>query len=484
MSFANVRSGKMGKKTGNASSKGQGRALTSLLILISLVAILTTYMTQGPSWDLISQYLNARSFSTSQFLLGNFHIFNPFVIQHGIFYIEIFRPPIESFALALISLVSQNSILVYLIVLFAIFLLSIRFLARSLEVDMLLIYGLMLNPYFIYLSFTIDSTDILSVSMIMVAIALLYKKDPLCGLFFGIAGLSKYPALIFLPLILLLENRDKVLRSFSLFLLITLPWLIFNYVYFANPLASYLSSIDLTLANSNIPTSISAFPAIASLIMPAVFLVVGMLHFRPAQIKKLLSSSFRSSFYAKILLLFIPLSVLCYLVLSLHSTGFDQTRFADFISLSGILIIIPILQKGSENAVHLTRDVAIASASIMIIAMALNLSAYYNAGTLSAGPYNVISQRSTILAGLETMDSIGYGNCSMVSNSWVYLLYLNASAYSPFSLNATNSLQYPLLIFNQVGVARSLISNIGSYSTAYNGSYYSILLPRNASCAK
>ncbi len=459
-------------------------ALLLILICLSLAAIITMYLTQGPSWDFAAQFLNSRSYSTSQFISGGFHIFNSFVVQHNLFYIEIFRPPIESAILAILMHVVQNPMLFYLIILFSIFLLSIRFLGRTLNVDMLLIYGLMLNPYFIYLSFTVDSTDILSLSMVLVAIAFLYRKDPICGVFFALAGLSKYPALIFVPMVLLLETPRKVFRALALFLLVTIPWFAINYAYFGSPFASYISSIDLTLTNANLPTSISTYPAILALIVPMAFLVFGLLQFKPRDIKKIVMSLWYDHNYTRILSLFIPLSLLCYLILSMHSILFDQLRFADFIVLATILISLPILQKGSEKRVTFVRNIAIFSVLIMAIATVSTFSSYYSSGNSFYGSYNVNYNESVIHLGLDKINSMGYGNCRILSNSWVYLLYLNASAYSPFSINSTNSREYPLIIFKQIGVSPSFISNLSRYKLAYNNSYYSILLPSNASCVR
>ncbi len=483
--FQAYRQGNMGKNLSSANTLMPLANNVILLILIglSLVAIIATYLTQGPSWDFVAQFLNARSYSTSQFISGAFHLSNYFIVQNNLFYIEIFRPPIESAILAVIMHFVQNPMLFYLIVLFSIFLLSIRFFGRSLNVDTLLVYGLMLNPYFIYLSFTVDSTDILSLSMVLVAIAFLYKKDPMCGAFFALAGLSKYPALIFLPMVILLEKPGKVFMAFALFLLFTIPWLAINYVYFGSPLASYTSSIDITLANPSLPTSISAYPAIIALLIPVAFLAFGLLQFKLKDIKKIIMHLRQDHSYARMLSLFIPLSAICYLILSMHSIQFDQIRFADFIALSAILVSLPILQKGSEKMPTISRNIAIFSLLIMTIATVSNFSAYHQSGNVY-GPYNINYNGSVVHMGLDKLSSMGYGGCKVFSNSWVYLVYLNANAYSPFSVNSTNSGTYPLIIFKQIGVSPSFISNLSRYKIAYNGSYYSILLPDNASCVR
>lgn len=280
-----------------------------------------------------------------------------------------------------------------MIVLYLIFALSVWIFSSALKVDKLLSYALMLSPFFIYFSILVNGTEILSVSFLLITLGLLYKKSPLAGLFLGLAALSKYPNLIFLPLLLFSGNRKKIVTAFLLLVLVTIPWLAFNYTFYGNPLYAYLSSVSLNVTSNN-PISIPIVPFLMGLVLPMLFFFVGLAHMKSKNIKEIpikLKSALKGNRFTKISVAFSCLAILGYFVITLHTDYFGQIRYAYLIYTSASLFVLIILQKEIRGAPKLLRNIAIISFLILV----LSFASFYN--TMSRkylGTVNVNSNTS------------------------------------------------------------------------------------------
>lgn len=464
-----------------SSNKG----IICLLILFLFVLVLS-YLISGPAWDVIVHYLNARSYLNSRFYQKDFSSINVngWEIQQNTFYIEPLREAIPSAIFVLLIPIFHNPILPYTIVLYLIFIISIWLFSRSLKFDKLLSYCLILSPFFIYFSLLTNGTEILSVSFLLITLGLLYKKSPLSGLFLGLAALSKYPNLIFLPLLLFAGDKKKIFLAYSIFALVTIPWLAFNYIFYGNPLYAYLSSISLNVTTGN-SISIPIIPFLIGILIPILFLIFGLSNkFKNIRtLPKELKNTLKNNEFTKISILFSGLAVLGYLVITQHTDYFGQIRYSYLIYTSASLFTLIVLQKEIKSIPKILNYLVILAFLILIICF---VSFYHTTTTTYLGQINVNSNTSIIKNSVYELDNLGYQGCRIESNAWVYLIYLNQSAYSPLFLNNTVSTEYPIIIFNlpAVGVAPSYVWNTNQSRLVYKNSDYSIFLPRDVTCIK
>lgn len=204
--------------------------LLALLAVFFCVFVVSFYLS-GPGWDVITHYMNAKNYLNPRFLSKSFVNNRDWQIQYDTFYIEPYREAVPSLIFIPLILLGLPPILGYLIVLYILFAAAIWFFCKSLKFDSLMAYGLMLSPFFVYMSLMINGTEILSLSLLLIMIGFIYRKSRIAGIFMGLAGLAKYPTLVFLPLLLFLGDKRKIAVSYALFALVTLPWLVFNYIF-------------------------------------------------------------------------------------------------------------------------------------------------------------------------------------------------------------------------------------------------------------
>lgn len=453
------------------------------LSVLFLLILVLSYHFSGPAWDIIVHYLNAKSYLSNRFYQKNFSSIdiNGWEIQQNTFYIEPLREAIPSAIFVPLILIFQNPILPYMIALYIIFILSIWFFSRALKFDKILTYCIMLSPFFIYFSLLVNSTEILSVSFLLITLGFLYKKNPLAGLFLGLAALSKDPNLIFLPLLLFSGNKKRIVAAYSLFVLITVPWLAFNYMIYGNPFYAYLGSVSLNITTSN-SISIPIIPFLVGLFVPVMYLILG-LRKKFGNLKSLqseLKTILKNSKFTKISILFSCLAVLAYFIIALHTDFLGQIRYAYLIYTSASLFALIILQNTIRNNTKVLKEIMIFAFLLLIVAF----FAYYYEAAFFMQTINVNSNISFIKSSINELNSMGYKGCRVESNSWPYLIYLNESAYSPLFLNNTVATEYPIIIFSSIGLAPSHFWNINQSKLVYSNSNFSIYLPKDATCIK
>ncbi len=468
-----------------ANDESGTKLIIGLAVLFLFILVLS-YHFSGPAWDVIVHYLNAKSYLNNRFSQKDFFNIdiNGWEIQQNTFYIEPIRDAMPSAIFVPLILIFHNPILPYTIILYFIFVISIWFFSKALKFDKLLSYCLILSPFFIYFSLLANSAEVLSVSFLLITLGFLYKKSPISGLFLGLAALSKYPNLIFLPLLLFAGNRKKIVAAYSLFILITIPWFAFNYIYYGNPLYAYLGSVSLNVTTSG-PISIPVFPFLIGLFVPLVYLLIGLRDKFKGNLKLFqneVKTRLMESEFTKIAILFSCLAILGYFIIALHTDYFGQIRYSYLIYTSATLFALIILQKEIKKNPKILKDIVIAAFLLLVISFIV----FY----LEAVPYlskvNVNSNSSVIRSSIFELDSLGYQGCRVESNSWPYLIFLNQSAYSPLFLNNTVATEYPIIIFKlpNLGVNPSYFWNINQSKLVYNGTNFSIFLPKEVTCIK
>lgn len=111
-------------------------------------------------------------------------------------------------------------------------------------IDVRLYYALSLSPFFFIYGMSVG-TEILSLALIQLFLS--YLDDKKGGIFFGLAFLTRYQNLIFLPLLFFKKNLNKIYLSFFISLVIIIPWLLFNLFHTGDAFTSLIESYALNI---------------------------------------------------------------------------------------------------------------------------------------------------------------------------------------------------------------------------------------------
>jgi uncharacterized protein YuzB (UPF0349 family) len=499
--------------------------LSVALILLPILLFLLVYFLFGPYWDIISHYLNGRTIIN---LVGS--NVNPLHVLSGengyslLYYFESYRAPISYLLFASLSTVFKNPILPYFIVAYALFLFSILEFSKETKIERSILLLLFINSSVIFFWFMVNGEEILSIIFAIFGTIYLIKDRPVSGLFFALSVLGKYPALVLLPMAFMLTTRKKMISGLVLELLVMLPFLAFNYLLYGNPIATFVISFYAS-SSSNISAAISwdAMLNVFEYLLAFSIAALAFAKFYQKRVIKIPSLSFKKlNRTERIFAVLLVLSVADFFLTALYHDAITQTRYSYLLLFSLILIasyvLTPLLKDNEKlKLLLLCFGVLAFAAACLATFYSLNNSTvyYYNPNN----PNSVYSNVSSVLNGL------GYGNCRVISNAWVPLLYSNTDAYSPFVspeyysqvvskayalINSTkggilghiieeivnntiiignqntfpryDSDMYPIVEFRYIGVSPYQILNLNSSRVLYNGSDFVVLAPKNVTC--
>ncbi|MGC8669667.1 MAG: hypothetical protein ACP5TL_00755 [Candidatus Micrarchaeia archaeon] len=447
-----------------------------------VVLLILSYGYFGPEWDLMAHYINARSFANPAFYACLFNKGCVLATQNSAFYFEYFRAPLSSTFLLIFELVANKlAIPLYIGFVFMLFIISVYILAKEMKLDMLISISVFVAPFMILFTLLSNSTEMLSLSFALLGTALLTRKSPWSGLFFGLASLSKYVMLISLPMVLLLYKPKKIAIAIALFILPIIPWLIFNQLVFGNYLFSYLESLHI-VSSSIFTHGINLGSLLFVCANSIIFGTVAIIYILKKRIK---ISGFSKKFHgyikdqnAKISVVFLLLSIVSYVFIAYNRDTFTQIRFGYLLHGALALFMVLLLSNISRVKKYTTMPFFIGIASIIIIlANIFTIASIYNYGP-SLSIWNPVFGNA-----VKELSILGYGNCNVVSNDWIYLLYLNAHAFSPFYVDKIEN-EYPIVVFynSTAATSPSSIADLNTSKVIFNNKNFSILLPRNYTC--
>lgn len=469
--------------------------LTLVLFVLFSLVILEIYLNYGVGWDFVAHYLSARALISSNFtnfvhsaVAKNQTSINFGIIETKKLYFETYRAPLSIVIMAIIELfLSKYIILLYLFLMVILLFIGSFYLSKSLNIEFILLSSLLLMPYLFIFPFIINSEEMLSLSLMLIALGFILKGKWQAGIFLGLASLSKYTSLIFLPLLLFSGSKKKIIYSYLAFGITTLPWFLFNYVFFGNPIYSYLSSIQVSL-ESSVPSTISIISLLILFanFIPAIFAIILF------QYKKLIGNKIKKpinkikKIYAtdpKLfpITVFFILSIIEFIILGTHEDIFDQTRYAYFLYASIAIILSIYITKirsfANEKDKYKTILYIIYIFSFVLMILSV-LILYVNHGQiLGINKMSILYQfrQSNI-----TITSFNVGNCSVISNDWVYLRYYGISAFSPYS-HTLNSSNYLKITFNNIGTSPNAIQTQND-KILYHNSNFTIFSNRSSNC--
>jgi hypothetical protein len=110
-----------------------------------------------------------------------------------------------------------------------------------------LIFYVFSLSFFVLIYGTKEGSELLSLTFFIAFIYFLFINR-ISGYFLGLAFLSRYNFLIFLPLLFFNKSFKKIGLNFLGFFIVILPWFLFNYFKFGNPFVSIINSYALNFA--------------------------------------------------------------------------------------------------------------------------------------------------------------------------------------------------------------------------------------------
>ena len=324
-------------------------------------------------WDFIVYILNGRYF-----------------FSDGI-YFEWFRPPLVSFLLGIFFLFKTN-IAEYLFIIFVstLHLFSSFKLAKKFELNKNFYYLISLSP-FLLINGLLTGTELLVLSLLQLFLA--YYDKAGASVFLALSFLTRYPAIIYFPLILFKKNLKKIFIDIFLFLLVIFPWLLYNLIQKGNFFYSIIDSYALNIKFRDYMPFTFDFRVI--LIVGSYLTILSLLG-ALSRIKKF-------NRYDIIMVCVFLLSLFSYL-----NTPLKLDRYLFF-------ILIP-LAYFSTIFVYQLKQKNIVMGIILLIC---SFSVYF-----LISDYN---ERSNELDVYRT--SLPYlDNCTLLSNTWVHMNYLGVVA--------------------------------------------------------
>ncbi len=471
--------------------------LMIILVILSAVMIYTIFNVAGPSWDITARYLNGKTLfdyimqlKSASPLPANL-VFSGEALNNLRYYFEPYREPLSTPIFAGLDIFFSNSILPYMILSLVVYIFAVLALGRELGVDKLIMLAAFVNPYAIYFFFMLNGGEGLAVVFVFIGIIYLLRKNPISGLFFGIAVLAKYPALIFLPIVILLWDWKKTITAGILAIAPIVLWGIIDGIVWGTPFSSYLLSIQY----SNVTTAtfgINIFAVLAVIIYPIIFIAIGLQYFKKRHFN--IWSNYRN----RVLTILVVLSALGYIAILPHNDPFTQARYGFL--LGAILMIIAAIVINTaalkrKNLKYIAVAISVLSMIIPIIGFVyINFNNNTHLGGVLLGNqtvgqleyFNPENPSSIFIKANTELKSLGFSNCRIISNAWIFMLYSGQDTYSPYAIYPDNQqAEYPVVIFNLVGVPvqqTPIYNKLDNMEYQYNYTDMTIYIPHNAQC--
>ncbi|MBS3162926.1 EpsG family protein [Candidatus Woesearchaeota archaeon] len=376
-----------------------------------------------------------------------------FIIQHSLFlgwdfsvyvsnakylfgngsYFEIYRPPLTSIILGLFHFLGWKiSEYIYIVLVSLLFMYASVKLAKSLKLNPFHFYLLSANV-FVLLNGLIEGSELLAFALLELFIAYLIDDKPFSTLFLSLACLTRYPIVIFFPLILFHKGLKNKIISALLFVVPFIPWFIYNKSHYGNIFYSIADSFALNIIYRDYiqnTLNISSILSVANILLP--LFIIGVFYF-----------IYNKDFSRKNLIFLFSFILILYSIFSMKA---DVTRYYLPLTLPFVFFSVYALSKIPRN---ISKRIII----LFIIITPILLFFSYN----NFEEYTPQKELYSL-------------NCSILSNVWAplnyygifaspspdvrvldyyirvgYLIHLDYSASEPdYAFNSTLIAQYPI----------------------------------------
>lgn len=414
------------EKSANFIYKERKILIVAVLVSFFIFAALEFFFLRD--WDMLVRILNAD------------------YLFHDGYYFEPERALLESVIIGLFSYpFGSYAVYAFIAVTIFLFAFSLKEFASAFKSDFYLTLLLLMSPFIIFYGIK-NGSDLFVMSFIILFVVYVKKKSPLSGLFMGLAFLSKYYAILFIPILLFMlrKNRKDITHFFLAILILIatlIPYFVYNFIEFGNFIFTFaMAFLDFTVEVSNSMPFVYA--GLEELVVPVIAIAVLFITWKSRKIKKVLSLN--------IYILLVGLVISGYIYYAsnwLMVGGLGTFRFALPLLIFSSLILSSFLKK--QDILWLVPFFVIS----LIIAILIMEPMIPQTGT---GEFKAaISDFSSVY---------NTTNCTVSSNFWVELDYYGLPAESGINYSSNYS--------------GTPIVNLGPVNTTYplvyhNSTYYS-----------
>jgi hypothetical protein len=483
--------------------------------VISLVILLKVYSTEGVGWDFVSQYLNARTMlnpgfyslqypinDTVNWVFNGYKILTihyQFVTTNGL-YFEKTRGPISSLVMALTILASsQYSIQIYILLALLFLLFAILFVSKKLNLNPLILSALLLSPYIIRWTVLQNGNEILSLGLALISVGLLVEERVESGISLALVGLAKYTNLMFAPLIVLLHKPKKIATAVVLFIVVTLPWLIFYQVFFGNMFLSYFLTLQEAVGNTpgqqpllSLLSEMLAYPVLVVVAIALLFVAANKSglkqHLHNAGSKKVFLSVLKNRKYS-VCLAFFFLSLIGFII-EYRQVGLPErfgypiyaaiAIFAAFMIESRAMEKIRFRIMNYETNVKCIAPYALFALTLIML-FGLYLSVLPANHPLWLGPAR--TNNPMFISAVDELKARNLSDCMTLSNGYAFLNYYNVVSETPFACTP-EMYRYPFVAFRGIGENYYCRFNLTFSFNSSSNANYTIYLPENYTCVR
>ncbi len=343
-------------------------------------------------------------------------------------YLEPLRPPLMPFILGILSIFGFSMAeYIYIIIISALFMHSSAKLGEALRFDKVAFYAVSLNAY-VLISGLYNGTELLSVALLELSIAAIIKREAISGLYLGLSALARYTGLGLFPVLVLLGNPKKIVKSIILFSIPVGIWFLYNYIKFGN----FFTSIADQYANNILyrdyliqPANPLHFLAVLNIFAP--FFVIGLVAglYSLAQyiykgrenIRSCLKSAFDNRKGEMIMLTLLIFSVISYLNIPMKDPRYLFT------------MNVPVIYYSYLGVRYAARKIGKKTAALAIVMFLLSFSLVIVAEITRMDGKPLIKELyydtpDIYLDAIGTLKDAGLEDCSLMSNAWVLMNYL------------------------------------------------------------
>ncbi|MDE1860684.1 MAG: hypothetical protein KGH72_03105 [Candidatus Micrarchaeota archaeon] len=508
----------------------------AILALASLFVVISVYNSKGVGWDFLDAYLSGQSLLRGDFyytvtnygtaanlslnpsspfleMLRNSSLVNYINVSRAYapefinlietkdvyFTSEKYPGPILVMALAYL-IFKGMAIDVYLAILVLLVCIGVVYASRRLKIDPIVLASLLLSVYLVKYTMLFNSSESLSIGILLFAIALLVRDSPYFGLVIGLAGIAKYNNFVFIPMILLLSTRVKKAQAALLLAVPIVPWLAYNFLLFQNPLHSLIGNIAETAANNvNLAADsvqsiigvvpypyelveVLAYPLAALIIFAALMASLGKTRTDPARLYKAMAKDRRYL----VISVFLVIAVAGFIVTIGHIDGPVRELYAVYLGLSVLLCLVLADNINRLKIPHIMRSAAPRAVPALFFLVSLStLALYLDYSQANPGWMQYASNDPVFREASAALFAQGLSNCTVVSNAWPYLRNLNVTAYSvqyydqPLYNLGLN--RVAIVVFPNVGVPASF-AHLSNISRVYLYGNFTIYVPADHAC--
>ena len=134
----------------------------------------------------------------------------------------------------------------YIIFISGLFFISSYLLARGLKLNEIYFYLFSINA-FVLLYGLVEGTELLALAFLELFLFFLIKNRWYAGFFLGLVCLTRYPMVVFFPLVIFHKSWKIRIASAFAFVFAFIPWLIYNQIVWGNLFYSIADSYSLNI---------------------------------------------------------------------------------------------------------------------------------------------------------------------------------------------------------------------------------------------